>query len=158
MATDISKMTLPELFKMIAEIPAAKRSEHLREIANLKPDIKTVLLYTYHSDYVFELPEGAPPYKNVDMPDNWGYNRLPKELRKFKYFFKGNQLHAIKREKIFIEVLESLSPDEAKLVLMMKDKKLTYKGKQADRYAITKKIVMEALPELFVGEKEVENV
>jgi hypothetical protein len=79
-------------------------------------------------------------------------------LRKFKYFFKGNQLHAIKREKIFIEVLESLSPDEAKLVLMMKDKKLTYKGKQADRYAITKKIVMEALPELFVGEKEVENV
>jgi hypothetical protein len=107
---------------------------------------------------VFELPEGAPPYKNVDMPDNWGYNRLPKELRKFKYFFKGNQLHAIKREKIFIEVLESLSPDEAKLVLMMKDKKLTYKGKQADRYAITKKIVMEALPELFVGEKEVENV
>jgi len=158
MATDISKMTLPELLKMIAEVPQGKRAEHLREIANLKPDIKTVLVYTFHNNFVFDLPEGSPPYKSVDMPDNWGYNRLPKELRKFKYFFVGNGLNPIKREKIFIDLLESLSPDEAKLVLMIKDKKLTYKGKQADRYAITKKLVVEALPELFVGEKEVENV
>jgi hypothetical protein len=158
MATDISKMTLPELLKMIAEVPQGKRAEHLREIANLKPDIKTVLVYTFHNNFVFDLPEGSPPYKSVDMPDNWGYNRLPKELRKFKYFFVGNGLNPIKREKIFIDLLESLSSDEAKLVLMIKDKKLTYKGKQADRYAITKKLVVEALPELFVGEKEVENV
>lgn len=158
MPIDISKMTLPELFKLVADVPAGKRAEHLRELANLKPDMKTVLVYTFHNDLVFDLPTGEPPYRTVDMPQNWGYNRLPKELRKFQYFFKGNQLNPIKREKIFIDMLESLSPDEAKLVLMMKDKKLTYKGKQADRYAITKKIAVEAFPELFVGEKEAENV
>ena len=115
------------------------------------PDMNTLLVYAYHDAYEFELPDGVPPYKTVDMPDNWGYNRLPKELRKFKYFLKGNNLNPIKREKIFIEMLESLSPEEAKLVLMIKDKKLTYKG-------YTKKMVVEALPELFAGEKEVENV
>lgn len=151
MATDISKMTLPELLKLISEVPAGKRAEHLRELANLKPDLKTVLVYAYHDGYVFELPAGTPPYKTVDMPDNWGYNRLPKELRKFKYFLKGNNLNPIKREKIFIDMLESLADEEAKLVLMIKDKKLTYKG-------FTKKMVVEALPELFAGEKEVENV
>lgn len=151
MPTDISKMTLPELFKLISELPAGKRAEHLRELANLKPDMKTLLVYAYHNGYVFDLPEGDPPYKTVDMPENWGYNRLPKELRKFKYFFKGNNLNPIKRETIFIEMLESLSPDEAKLVLAVKNKKLPYKG-------FTKKMVVEALPDLFAGEKEVENV
>lgn len=158
MPTDISKMTLPELFKLVSDVPENKRAEHLREIANLKPDIKTVLFYTYHNDVVLELPEGDPPYRSVDMPDNWGYNRLPKELRKFKYFLKGNTLNPAKREKIFIEMLESISPEEAKLVLMIKDKKLTYKGKKTDRYAITKRIAVEALPELFTGEKEVQHV
>lgn len=151
MPTDISKMTLPELLKLVSDLPASKRVEHLRELANLKPDLKTVLTYAYHDGYVFDLPPGVPPYKTVDMPDNWGYNRLPKELRKFKYFLKGNNLNAIKREKIFIDMLESLGPEEAKLVLMIKDKKLIYKG-------FTKKMVVEALPELFAGEKEVENV
>ncbi len=151
MPTDISKMTLPELLKLVSEVPVSKRSEHLRELSNLKPDLKTVLVYAYHDAYEFELPPGVPPYKTVDMPDNWGYNRLPKELRKFKYFVKGNNLNPIKREKIFIDMLESLGSEEAKLVLMIKDKKLTYKG-------FTKKMVVEALPELFAGEKEVENV
>jgi hypothetical protein len=79
------------------------------------------------------------------MPENWGYNRLPKELRKFKYFVKGFNVTPLKRETIFIEMLESVSPEEAKLVLMIKDKKLTYKG-------ITKKVVMEAMPQIFYGE------
>ena len=119
MPTDISKMTLPELLKLVSEVPASKRSEHLREIANLKPDLKTVLVYTYHDGYVFDLPPGVPPYKTVDMPDNWGYNRLPKELKKFKYFVKGvgNNLTNSRKEKIFIDMLESVSIDEANLAM-----------------------------------------
>jgi hypothetical protein len=56
-------------------------------------------------------------------------------------------LNPIKRESIFIEVLETVSPEEAKLVLMMKDKKLTYKG-------INRKLIEEALPEILQGESE----
>jgi hypothetical protein len=82
----------------------------------------------------------------METPENMGHNRLPKEIRKFQYFLPNNGLNTVKREKIFIEMLEALDPEEAKLVLMIKDKKITYKG-------ITRKLVEEALPDLFVGEQ-----
>ena len=75
----------------------------------------------------------------MESPENMGHNRLPREMRKFQYFFKESNLNTIKREKLFIELLETVSPEEAKLVLMVKNKKLTYKG-------ITRKLVEEALP------------
>jgi hypothetical protein len=147
MAIDISKMTIPELLTHISELPAAKKVSALKQIADLTPELKTVLKYTFHKNILFELPKGVPPYKAMETPENWGHNRLPKELRKFQYFLKGSNLNPIKRESIFIEVLETVSPEEAKLVLMMKDKKLTYKG-------ITRKLIEEALPEILQGESE----
>ena len=147
MAMNIEKMTLPELLTHIGDLPAAKKASALKQIANLTPDLKTVLKYTFHKNILFELPSGIPPYKPMETPANWGHNRLPKELRKFQYFTTGNNLNPIKRESMFIEVLETVSPEEAKLVLMMKDKKLTYKG-------ITRKLIEEALPEILQGESE----
>ena len=147
MAINIDKMTLPELLQHIGDLPAAKKASALKQIANLTPELKTVLKYTFHKNIQFELPKGAPPYKEMETPENWGHNRLPKELRKFQYFITGTTLNPIKREAMFIEVLESVSPEEAKLVLMMKDKKLTYKG-------ITRKLIEEALPEILQGESE----
>jgi len=147
MAINIDKMTLPELLQHIEDLPAAKKASALKQIANLTPELKTVLKYTFHKNIMFELPKGAPPYKEMETPENWGHNRLPRELRKFQYFITGNNLNPIKREAMFIEVLESVSPEEAKLVLMMKEKKLTYKG-------ITRKLIEEALPEILQGESE----
>ena len=144
---DISKMTLPELLIHVSGLPTEKRANALKQIANLTPDLKTLLKYTYHKDVKFDLPEGDPPYKEMETPENMGHNRLPREMRKFQYFFKESNLNTIKREKLFIELLETVSPEEAKLVLMVKNKKLTYKG-------ITRKLVEEALPELFVGESK----
>jgi hypothetical protein len=48
-------------------------------------------------------------------------------------------------------MLESVSPEEAQLFLMIKNKKITYKG-------ITRKLIEESMPELLVGEKENSNV
>jgi hypothetical protein len=145
MPIDVSKMNMPELLKHISDLPAKERAPALRSISNLIPTLKTILQYTYHTKVKFDLPEGAPPYNVMETPANMGHNRLPKEIRKFGYFFQNSDVTQIKREKIFIEMLEALDPEEAKLVLMIKDKKITYKG-------ITRKLVEEALPELFVGE------
>lgn len=149
MPIDITRFTIPELLKHISDLPASKRTGALKEIANLKPDLKTVLQLCYHKNVVFDLPEGAPPYKSLEVPENWGYNRLPKELKKVHYFLKGakNNLNQMRKEKIFIDILESLSPDEAKVFIMIKDKKITYKG-------FNRKLVQDALPELFAGETE----
>jgi len=93
---------------------------------------------------IFELPEGAPPYKSAeDMIDNTG--GLYQEIRKMYIFTKNSRsanIHNIKRERIFIEMLESIHPEDAKLMLGVKEKKLPYKG-------ITTKLVQEAFPERF---------
>jgi hypothetical protein len=142
---DISHLTLPELFKHISELPTAKRANALKAIANITPHLKTILQYTYHKNIVFDLPPGDPPYKVMETPEDMGHNRLPYEMRKFQYFFSRSGLKPPKRESIFIEVLESVSPEEARLVLMIKNKKLTYKG-------FTRKLIEEALPEILQGE------
>ena len=62
------------------------------------------------------------------------------------YQRKTPQLDPIKREKIFVDFLESLSEEESKVVLMIKDQKFKYKG-------ITRKLLMECIPEIFNGEE-----
>ena len=144
---DISKWTIPEMLKHISDLPAKDRTHAIQQISKLKPILREVLGYTYHKNYNFTLPEGDPPYTPMNAPDNMGLNRLHHEMRKFKYFVNNDQLAAIKREKIFIELLEAVSKDEAQVVLMMKNKKLTGPYKN-----LTRKLVEEALPDLFAGE------
>ena len=145
MAIDIGKMTLPEIFKHVSDLPAAKRSGALTQIANLRKEVKVLMWYTFRKDVKFDLPEGAPPYKDMEVPQNMGMNRLPAEIRKLEYLLPASTLNKVKKEKIFIEILEAVSPEEAKLVLQVKDKKLSYKG-------INRKLVEESLPEVFLGE------
>ena len=92
---DISKMTLPELLIHVSGLPIERRTNALRQIANLTPDLKTLLKYAYHKDVKFDLPEGDPPYKEMETPENMGHNRLPMEMRKFQYFFKESNLNTV---------------------------------------------------------------
>jgi hypothetical protein len=147
MPIDVSKLTLPELFKHIDEVPIKGKSAALTAIANLRKDLKDLLYYTFRKDVKFELPAGVPPYKRMDIPANMGLNRLPAEMRKFQYFVTGTNLEKLRREKMFIEMLESLSPEEADLVLMVKEKKF------ASYKSITRKLAEQAVPEIFKGEK-----
>lgn len=145
---DVSKMTFPELLKHIEELPASKKVDAIRQLTKVVPGFRDVFELVFRVDVEIDLPAGDPPYKPLEMPENWGYNRLPKEIKKFKYFVKNipNNLTKAKKEQMFIQMLETVSPEEAKLVLMIKDKKLKYKG-------ITRKVVEEAIPSLFVGER-----
>lgn len=145
MAIDIGKMTLPEILKHVSDLPAPKRSDALIQIANLRKEIKVLMWYTFRKDVTFDLPEGLPPYKEMEVPANMGLNRLPSEIRKLEYLLPSSNLNRIRKERMFIEILEAVSPEEAKLVIQVKDKKLPYKG-------INRKLVEEALPEVFLGE------
>jgi len=104
-----------------------------------------VLQATFDDRIIFELPEGTPPY---NVPDDMIDNKagLYKEFRKF-YIFTKNQRSANirkdKREYAFIQMLESVHPIDAELLLAMKDKKMPYK-------TITKNLVLKAYGEDFV--------
>jgi len=56
----------------------------------------------------------------------------------------NSKLPQLKKEVLFVGVLESLDPQDAKLLLAVKDKKMPYKG-------ITKKLVAETFPNLIKG-------
>ncbi len=51
----------------------------------------------------------------------------------------------MRRETMFIQILEGLHPLEAELLILVKDKKLSTK------YKITKEIVAEAYPDIIWG-------
>ena len=76
-----------------------------------------------------------------------GKASIRKEYTKFYNFLKGgnNGLTSLRRETMFINILEGLHPLEAEILVLVKDKKLT------DRYKITKDIVSAAYPQITWG-------
>lgn len=139
-------MKLPLISKIFEDTSKLRtKKERVRFLKSHYPN-KTMLRLlkcTFDPNVQWELPEGAPPYRpfQESEPDISG---LYQEERKFYLFVKGGapNLPQTKRETLFIQVLESLHPKEAELLIAVKDKNLPYKG-------ITKEIVQEAFPKLL---------
>jgi hypothetical protein len=91
--------------------------------------LKAVLGYGMDPGVKWLLPDSDPPYKPLfDAADQEG--RFYTECKKLIYFVdseEGQQVKQIRREQLFIQVLESLDPRDAKLLLRMKNKKLKIK-------------------------------
>lgn len=107
--------------------------------ANAGPAMKIVLRCAFRDDITFLLPEGVPEYEENQVDGNDQF--LYREARKFEHFINP-EIHPIKRENIFISLLQSVSPEDAKLICAVKDKNLPYEN-------ITKDLVTKAFPEDF---------
>ena len=60
----------------------------------------------------------------------------------------GNDfLRPVKREQLFLQLLEGLHPDEADIVCLVKDKNLT------EKYKLTRPVVEEAFPDIEWGNR-----
>ena len=105
-----------------------------------------ILKYAFDPSIKFILPEGAPPYKPCDFLDQEG--RLYAELRRLYLFVEGGNpsLTKVKREFLFIQLLESIDKQDAELLCAVKDKKLPYKG-------LTASVVKKAFPGLLPDEQ-----
>ena len=91
----------------------------------------------------FALPEGRPPFNPATQADIEG--RLYMEMRRVYLFTEGGHptLKQKRREELFIQLLESVSPDDAELLIGMKDHELP-----PALQVITKEIVNLAWPGL----------
>ena len=82
------------------------------------------------------LPEGIPPYKPNEAPIGTEHTWLKQEVKRMFHFLKGGnpQLSQMKRDNMFIQMLEGLCDEEAKLLIWAKDKELNkhYKGLTAN--------------------------
>lgn len=138
--------------KLISEVlteagKISNREERIKFLRmNKSPGLTDILRINYDETIVPALPQGAPSYRQDDAPKGYEYTILNKAYTQFKYFFKGpiaNGMKPLKREGLFLNLLESLNPEEAELLIAAKDKKMKYKG-------ITKKLVCDAFPNLIV--------
>ena len=84
---------------------------------------------------------------SLGASDTDGKTTLRRECKHFYHFIKGgnNGLTSIRRETMFINLLEGLHPLEAEIVCLIKDKKLT------DKYNVSKEIVSQAFPQIKWG-------
>lgn len=135
--------------------------------------LKTIFIWNFDNTVISLLPEGAVPYGDVkdqnvysgNLSDNLireaaggeaataqdlgglGRTSLRREYQNLYHYVQGgnNTLSTIRREMMFINLLEGLHPKEAELLCLVKDKKLT------DKYKITLENVKEAYPDITWG-------
>ena len=151
----------------------AKKIEVLQRYAH--DSVMAVLIWNFDETIISVLPEGDVPYGNTREDNSvtgtlsdkindavgkmnemgstslgsqdQGKASIRKEYTKFYNFLKGgnDSLSSLRRETMFINILEGLHPLEAEILVLVKDKRLT------DKYKITKEIVSAAYPQITWG-------
>ena len=151
----------------------AKKIEVLQKYHH--DSIMALLIWNFDESVISLLPEGDVPYGNtredksmtgtlsdkindaVDKMNEMGSASLGsqdqgkasirKEYTKFYNFLKGGNpsLSNLRRETMFINILEGLHPLEAEILVLVKDKRLT------EKYKITKDVVSAAYPQIVWG-------
>lgn len=104
----------------------AKKEELLREWGARHP-YNLILSLNFSNLATLDLPSGAPPFKRDDEthPDLFK-TTLAKEIRRLGAIMKTSfpKIDRARREHIFIQVLESIPPKEADVLLKAKDRQL----------------------------------
>ena len=135
--------SIPLIFEDVAAAKSLKDSKKVL-LDNESNPLKELLKYAFHPDIKFVLPEGAPPYKTIGSPDEWNPTYLYPNIRKLYLFVEGGHegLTTMRREQLFVQMLESLHPKEAEVLVQVKDKKLKYRG-------LTYKLVKETFSDIL---------
>ena len=132
-----------EILLKVAKLNGNKaRSEALSAYRN-DFAVKVILDLVYNPNIKFLLPETDPPYTPVDVGID-AQNVLKADIRRLKYCLNipdGEQLRPLKREQMFIQMLEAVDANDAKLLLAVKNKKLPPELRD-----ITESVVRKAFP------------
>ena len=151
------------------KVEALKKFEHA--------SLKSIFIWNFDETVVSVLPPGDVPYNNLDEQNSFsgtlsskiddavskmqelgsnslgsqdqGRSSIRKEYQKLYNFVKGGNdgLSSLRRETMFINLLQGLHPLEAEILILTKDKKL------GDKYKLTKEIVAEAYPDIKWGNR-----
>ena len=123
----------------------AKKIEVLKEYET--PALKSIFIWNFDPSVVSLLPEGEVPFNKNDVPVGTDHTSLRREYKQMYHFVKGgnDQLSGLRRESMFIQMLEGLHPDEAEILCLIKD------GQLNKKYKITREIVETAYPDIIWG-------
>ena len=144
------KLMISEILEKAAEAQTREEKSKILKDNNCLA-LRDILKGGFDDSIEFLLPKGTPPYESDDAPTGYNRSSLYQQTKKFRYFAKGGpgeNLLPAKRERMFIEILESVHPKEAELLIAMKDKKLV--GPPSFYKGITKKLISETFSGLIV--------
>ena len=124
----------------------AKKVQALQEYRD--DSLTAVLIWNFDDRVQSAIPEGVVPYKENEVPVGTDHTSLRREWKNLFHFIKGgnDELSSLRRETMFIQMLEGLHPEEAKIICLVKDKNL------AEKYKLTRELVAEAFPDIVWGE------
>ena len=173
--TSIELPTNPFVFEILelasSQKTAAKKVEVLKKYEH--DSLKSIFIWNFDESVISLLPDGEVPYANADEQSVYsgtlsqnlsmeasggesatgqdlngrGKTSLRREYQNLYHYVKGgnDSLSKIRRETMFINLLQGLHPKEAEVIILTKDKKLT------DKYKITFDNVKEAYPDITWG-------
>ena len=86
---------------------------------------------------------------SLGVSDQQGHTTIRRESKNFYHFVRGGNdtMNAIRRETIFINILQGLHPLEAEIICLIKD------GNLSDVYKITREVVEQAYPNIVWGDR-----
>lgn len=133
---------LPEIIQRVSNCKT--RDEKIEVLRHYdSPALRAVLIWNFEDSVVSDLPQGEVPYTPNDSPIGVEHTKLDHEWRKFNHFVRGvTNTTKVKKEMMFIQLLESLHSSEAELICLMKDKQLHKK------YKLTKVVVQDAFSDI----------
>jgi hypothetical protein len=143
------KLSVPEILEQV--VAAGSKAEKIATLQKYNnPTLQTVLRLNFDPAVEIALPEGAAPYNaKRDIPVELSDSNLYNEARRLYIFEKGHPkynpgVNKLRREALWIQMLEGIHHTEADLLNLVKDKKLSseYKG-------LTEALVREAFPGLI---------
>ena len=119
--------------------------EALKEYRN--DALVSILIWNFDDTVISMIPEGDVPFTPNDSPEGTDHTSLRREQRNLYHFVKGGNdaLNNLRRESMFIQMLEGLHPNEARVVVLAKD------GRLHEDYAVTYDQVAEAYPDIQWG-------
>ena len=139
------RLLMHEVLQKVSNAKTKKEKIKLMQEFNTNA-LRMLFIINFDDSVVSLLPPGDVPYTPNEAPDGTQHTILEKEARLLHHFFKGgSNVSQVKREQMFVQMLEGLSAGEADTLIKAKDKQI---GK---RWKITKAAVSEAFPSINWG-------
>ncbi len=130
------QLMISEILEQASQLKTKQQKiEFLRR--HYSKQLHFVVMHAFDPRIKFLLPEEDPSYTPLQTGE--GQGMLYSQARKLYLFLEGSPtaLTQLKREMLFIQLLESIDPKDATLLLSIKNKKLPYK-------TITEQLIKEA--------------
>jgi len=130
----VVKTYTPSIAEVLTKVNNAKTKD--KKIAILKDNdseaLRAIIKSSFDPNIQWVMPEGDVPYKPNEVPEGTEHTRLNQEYRQLWHYIKGADASTpqYRKEQMFVQLLEGLHEDEAKVLCHAKDKILhqKYKG------------------------------